>query len=216
VHALAHGRSDEPVKDRGVPLSIGCSKTFRGGLALPRSAFEVAGTVLVPSVALAGGQRLALAPGLAPLMPAFDAGRLGVLMNVGPLVQPTTRAQYFARSVPLPPKLFSHNDQQSTWQSGNPEGAISGWGGRMGDLFAADNAASTFACISTGGTSVFVSGRTTATYQLNSAGPVSITGLSGSLFGSAAASQAAKAPRWCLVSSSRIQAANRSRRQRPS
>ena len=164
--------------------------TVRGGLALPRSAFEVAGTVLVPSVALAGGQRLALAPGLAPLIPAFDAGRLGVLMNVGPLVQPTTRAQYFARSVPLPPKLFSHNDQQSTWQSGNPEGAISGWGGRMGDLFAADNAASTFACISTGGTSVFVSGRTTATYQLNSAGPVSITGLSGSLFGSAAASQA--------------------------
>ena len=41
VHALAHGRSDEPVKDRGVPLSIGCSKTFRGGLAL-RSIADVA------------------------------------------------------------------------------------------------------------------------------------------------------------------------------
>ena len=164
--------------------------TVRGGLALPRSAFEAAGTVLTPSVALAGGQRLALAPGLAPLMPVFDAGRLGVLMNVGPLVQPTTRAQYLARSVPLPSNLFSHNDQQSTWQAGNPEGATSGWGGRMGDVFAADNAASTFACISTGGTSVFVSGRATAQYQLNSTGPVGITGLSGSLFGSAAASQA--------------------------
>ena len=34
VHALAHGRSDEPVKDRGVPLTIGASKTFRGALAL--------------------------------------------------------------------------------------------------------------------------------------------------------------------------------------
>ena len=160
----------------------------RGGLALPRSG--LAGTLLQPSTALSGGRQYALAPGLAPLIPIFDAGRLGVLMNVGPLIQPTTKAQYLARSVPLPPKLFSHNDQQSTWQACNPEGATSGWGGRIGDLFAADNAGSTFACISTGGTSVFVSGLSAVQYQLNSTGPVGINGIGANLFGSSAASQA--------------------------
>jgi DNA polymerase eta len=34
VHRLAHGESDEPVKARDVPNSIGASKTFRGNLAL--------------------------------------------------------------------------------------------------------------------------------------------------------------------------------------
>ena len=31
-----------------------------------------------------------------------------------------------ARSVPLPSKLFSHNEQQSVWQSSAPEGSTSG------------------------------------------------------------------------------------------
>ena len=57
-----------------------------------------------------------------------------VVLNVGTLVQPTSKTQYTAKSVPLPPKLFSHNDQQSFWQASNPEGATSGWGGRIGDL----------------------------------------------------------------------------------
>ena len=96
-------------------------------------------TALTPSVALADGRQYALAPELAPLLPLFNAGHVGVVLNVGTLVQPTTKAQYLAKSVPLPPKLFSHNDQQSVWQSSSPEGAVSGWGGRMGDLFESGN-----------------------------------------------------------------------------
>ena len=34
LFALAHGILDEPVKDREIPLSISCSKTFRGSMAL--------------------------------------------------------------------------------------------------------------------------------------------------------------------------------------
>ena len=68
------------------------------------------------------------------LKPVFDAGRLAVMLNIGPLMQPTTLAQYKAGNVPLPPKLFSHNDQSSLWQSSRPEGATSGWGGRVADL----------------------------------------------------------------------------------
>ena len=65
-------------------------------------------------------------------------------------VQPITKAQYTAGNVPLPPKLFSHNDQQSVWQASNPEGATTGWGGRIGDLFLSSNANAAFTCIKIG------------------------------------------------------------------
>jgi uncharacterized protein (DUF1501 family) len=165
--------------------------TLRSTLAIARS--RLSATVLSPLNPLSGGQQLALAPELAPLLPVFDAGRLGVLLNVGPLVQPTTKAQYSARSVPLPPKLFSHNDQQSVWQSCLPEGATSGWGGRIGDLFAAGNGNATFTCVSVSGNAVYLAGRSAVQYQMSSTGATTITGIGATLFGSAAAAQALRA-----------------------
>jgi uncharacterized protein (DUF1501 family) len=141
--------------------------------------------------AAGGSLQWALAPQLLPLMDAFNAGRMGVLMNVGPLIQPTTREQYFAKSVPLPPKLFSHNDQQSMWQSSTPEGATSGWGGRIGDLFASGNGDATFTCISLSGNAVYLSGKATMQYQLSSSGSVAVRGVvENALFGSRDASNA--------------------------
>ena len=61
--------------------------------------------------------------------------------------------------MPLPPKLFSHNDQQSVWQSSLPEGATSGWGGRIGDQFLSSNATATFTCVNVSGNAVFMSGQ---------------------------------------------------------
>jgi uncharacterized protein (DUF1501 family) len=132
----------------------------------------------------------ALAPGLARLVPLFNAGKLGVLLNVGPLVQPTTKLQYTNKSVKLPPKLFSHNDQQSVWQSSSPEGATSGWGGRMGDLFQASNKHATFTCVNVSGNAVYLSGKSAVQYQVSSNGSVPLSGLKNPLFGSSAASAA--------------------------
>ncbi len=161
--------------------------------SLAYSAGELAATTLVPSLALPGGRQYALAPELAPLLPLFAAGRMGVMLNVGTLVQPTTKAQYTAKSVPLPPKLFSHNDQQSVWQSSAPEGAASGWGGRMGDLFVAGNGNATFTCVNVSGNAVFLSGGTAVQYQVSATGPVAFSGLAAPLFGSAACSSAQQA-----------------------
>ena len=130
---------------------------IRTGIATPRA--NLAATALTPTVALPNGQLLALAPEMTALKSLFDAGKLAVQLNVGPLIQPTTLAQYNAKSVPLPPKLFSHNDQQSTWQASSPEGAINGWGGRLGDMAMSNNGGATFSCISVSGNAVFVSGR---------------------------------------------------------
>ncbi len=132
----------------------------------------------------------ALAPELAPLKPFFDDGRLGVLLNIGTLMQPTTKAQYTAKSVPLPPKLFSHNDQQSFWQSSAPEGATSGWGGRLGDLFMAGNGNATFTCVNVSGNAVYMSGHAAVQYQITSNGSVAMNALKSPLFGSSTASAA--------------------------
>jgi uncharacterized protein (DUF1501 family) len=159
----------------------------RPSLALSRAA--LAATELKPVVALPGGRQYALAPAMAPLMPIFDAGHMAVVLNVGTLVRPTTKAQYTARSVALPPKLFSHNDQQSYWQASNPEGATSGWGGRLGDLFQSGNGTSTLTCINAAGNAVFLTGRTAIQYSVGTNGPIALSGRS-SLFGSTSASAA--------------------------
>ncbi|MDQ2778919.1 MAG: DUF1501 domain-containing protein [Pseudomonadota bacterium] len=149
-------------------------------------------TLLTPTVALPGGLQYALAPELLPLRPIFDARRMAVMLNVGTLVEPTTKLQYTNKSVALPPKLFSHNDQQSVWQSSSPEGATSGWGGRMGDLFEAGNGNATFTCINVSNNAVFLSGKHTVQYQVSTSGPVALRGVKSPLFGSAACSAALK------------------------
>jgi uncharacterized protein (DUF1501 family) len=161
---------------------------LRGALATPRSA--LAGSLLAPATALTGGRQFALAPQLLPLVDLFNNGAMAPLLNIGPLMQPTTKAQYLAKSVPLPPKLFSHNDQQSVWQASLPEGATSGWGGRMGDLFMSGNGQSAFTAVSVSGNAVYLSGRDVAQYQVSSSGSVAINGIGASLYGSSAAAQA--------------------------
>ncbi len=158
---------------------------IRQALATPRDA--LAATALAQIV---DGRQMALAPQLGKLKGLWDAGRLAVQLNVGTLVQPTTLAQYKARSVPLPPKLFSHNDQQSVWQASTPEGATSGWGGRLGDLFLNGNGVSTFTCINVSGNAVFMVGKQAVQYQVSSSGAVAVNGITKPLFGSQACADA--------------------------
>ncbi len=160
---------------------------LRAGVAIDRNLLT--GSVLNPLTNI-GGRQYALAPGLAPLAATFNAGFGTILPNVGTLIEPTTKQQYQNRSVDLPPKLFSHNDQQSFAQSSAPEGAISGWGGRMGDVFASSNGNSTFTCISVSGNAVYLTGRSAVQYQVTTSGPVAINGIRQPLFGSRGASDA--------------------------
>ncbi|MBB3282175.1 DUF1501 domain-containing protein [Mitsuaria sp. BK037] len=165
--------------------------TIRQALTTPRD--QLAATALTPTTALPDGRQMALAPTMTRLKPVFDAGRLAVMLNIGPLMQPTTLAQYKAGNVPLPPKLFSHNDQSSLWQSSRPEGATSGWGGRVADQFLGSNGNATFTCINVSGNAVFMSGGQAVQYQMSSGGAVAINGATRSLFGSAACSEALRA-----------------------
>lgn len=141
-----------------------------GGIALPRA--SLAGTVLTPpqGQVLTDDITYALAPTMPRLKARFDEGTMAPLLNVGPLIAPTTRAQYDNNAVPLPPKLFSHNDQQATWQSSQPEGAPTGWGGRLGDLAQSGNTNAMFTGINVSGNAVFLSGQTAVPYQVSHGG----------------------------------------------
>lgn len=151
---------------------------FYGGV-LP-----AASTILnpVPPGTNASFRLFALHPALAPIRPIWETGRLAALANVGPLIVPTTKAEYRARSVPLPANLMSHNDQQSTWQAGAVEGARRGWGGLMADtMLSANGANAVFTGISLSGNAVFLAGRTAVQYQIttNAQPAIQITALAG-------------------------------------
>ena len=111
----------------------------------------------------------------------FDEGRMAIIANVGTLVVPTSKAQYTARSVPLPPQLFSHNNQQVEWQSSVPEKAFStGWGGRLADLTNAFNANSSISMsISLNGQNSFQVGKNVVQFAVNPSGAIALNASSG-------------------------------------
>lgn len=162
-----------------------------GGIALPRA--SLANTVLQApqGQTLTDDMTLALAPTMPRLKALYDQGAMAPLLNVGPLIAPLTRAQYENGSVPKPAKLFSHNDQQSTWQSSQPEGSPSGWGGRMSDLALTSNTNSMFTAINASGNAVFLSGETAVPYQVSPSGATLFRPLSRNrLYGSGGAADA--------------------------
>ncbi|MEZ5650173.1 MAG: DUF1501 domain-containing protein [Burkholderiaceae bacterium] len=152
-------------------------------IALP-AAGDAGGVLPIAPATAQGGRSFALHPALGDLADLFAAGQAAVLANVGTLIAPMTRDDYDEQRVPRPPKLFSHNDQQSVWQSSRPEGARTGWGGRLGDHSAGLNATSIFTCMSTGENAVWLAGEQTIPFRAGTSGATEIVGLTGSLFGS--------------------------------
>ncbi|MGY0194608.1 DUF1501 domain-containing protein [Leptothrix sp. BB-4] len=131
------------------------------------------------------GAGLALHPCLSQLAQIHDTRRrLAIVANVGPLIRPTTKAQYASPSHARPPKLFSHNDQQNWWQALSPEGARSGWGGRIADALMGGNTQAMFTSVSISGASIWLAGEQARQYQLSNNGAIRIGGTGTTLFGS--------------------------------
>ena len=158
-----------------------------GGIAIPKA--DLAATLLNPTVPLAAGRQYAMHPAMTGMANLFNTGTAAVQLNVGPLIVPLTRTQYNGSNrtlYPIPPKLFSHNDQQSVWQSSSPEGSTVGWGGNLGDLALSSNTNSLFTCISVTGNAVFLSGDSALSYQVSTGGAIAINGVKNSVYGSTA------------------------------
>ena len=127
-----------------------------------------------------GTDPFGLHPAMGGMQTLFESGNAAFVVNVGPLVEPTTKAQYQNRSVLLPSQLFSHNDQQSQWHSLKGAGTSkTGWAGRMADLIRTNVANQKMATnASLSGTSLFQSADETIAYVMGQNGPLQFEGFS--------------------------------------
>jgi uncharacterized protein (DUF1501 family) len=165
---------------------------IRGGtsadaIALPKTSLLPLGATLNDTT-----RSYAMHPNMTGLQSLYGSGQLAIQLNVGPLIVPLNRTQYFADTPanPVPAKLFSHNDQASVWQSSAPEGATVGWGGNIGDLILGANTNSLFTCVSITGNTVFLAGDTALSYQVSQYGAVKIQGTEYNVYDSAAVKNA--------------------------
>jgi len=134
------------------------------------------------------GRTFALNPLLTRVRSLYGNRRIAVVSNVGTLREPTTVAGFKAATNKLPPKLFSHNDQQMVWQSFEPTGATVGWGGRMAEMMAAGNgSAGAFTAVSPNGHALWLNGPTLAPCQISVDGAVRFDNATSPLFDSMSA-----------------------------
>ncbi len=132
---------------------------------------------LNPSNAAAfGGRQFALPEALSPVHQLFNSGQAAIVGNVGPLLEPMNRAQWRNGGARAPDRLFSHNDQQSTWMAAAPEGASFGWGGRLADMAIASraNTNASFTAVSVSGNTVYLNGQEATGFSLGTNGPAQI------------------------------------------
>ncbi|WP_414662774.1 DUF1501 domain-containing protein [Horticoccus sp. 23ND18S-11] len=149
----------------------------RSNLALPRA------NLLPLTPRTSDGRTWGLHPSVTELHRLFGSGQAALLANAGTLVYPTSKTQYTARSVPLPPQLFSHSDQQVQWQHSVPDKPTStGWGGRVADLVNAFNSSDQISMsISIAGKNTFQIGNKVSQYAIGTGGATTLAGSTTSL-----------------------------------
>jgi uncharacterized protein (DUF1501 family) len=118
------------------------------------------------------GRTFGLPRELSGVADMFNAGDAAIIGNVGPLLEPATRDDFETGSALLPKRIFSHNDQQSTWMALGTEGTRLGWGGQFADaMIAADSTMDPlYAAITAGNPDVFLAGDRARAFQIPSVG----------------------------------------------
>jgi uncharacterized protein (DUF1501 family) len=118
-------------------------------------------------------------PNMQPIANLFNAGELAFVANVGTLAFPVSRDEYITGTVPVPPQLFSHADQQTQWQSSVPDRPFTtGWGGRAADLLLAGGygEGQVSMSITISGINSLQVGRDVVQYSVTPEGAVSLNG----------------------------------------
>ena len=122
--------------------NYGAYAASRPGLALPNAGSPNGVLAFNAGPASTPGQTFGIHPNMPEIKGLYDAGKLAVVTNVGPLVEPLKQSEYIGNSKKKPYALFSHSDQVQAWESGRSDIKIStGWGGRAADAVADCNAA---------------------------------------------------------------------------
>jgi len=119
----------------------------------------IAKASLLP-VSPASGGSYGFHPNMPEVQALFNQGKLAVLCNSGPLVEPLTRTTYQNGTGKKPLQLFSHSDQVGLFQTAIANTVSqTGWGGRLADRTNGLNGSATFPSnISIAGINLLLSG----------------------------------------------------------
>lgn len=122
------------------------------GLAIPQAN-------LLPVSPVSGGS-YGFHPNMPEAQALFNSGKLAVLCNNGPLVEPLTKTTYQNGSGKKPLQLFSHSDQVGLFQTAIANSVSqTGWAGRVADKTIGLNGLATFPNnISIAGVNLFLTG----------------------------------------------------------
>lgn len=176
VCVFLHGGNDSfnTVVARDAASHAVYSASRGGNLVIPRG--DALALPLNPLQAADGGGDYGLHPGMQGLQQLFNGGQCAIVANVGPLTYPITRSEYRNGSVPVPPQLFSHNDQTVMWETSLPDSTErTGWGGRAADLLRFANSEQRLStCISLSGANGLQVGREVQPYFMGVNGSRSV------------------------------------------
>src|SRR5215467_7499728 len=122
------------------------------GLAIAKASF-------LPVSPVSGGS-YGFHPNMPEMQNLFNQGKLAVLCNTGPLVEPLTRTTYQNGTGKKPLQLFSHSDQVGLYQTSIANTVSqTGWGGRLADKTQGLNGSATYPSnVSIAGVNLLLSG----------------------------------------------------------
>ena len=117
----------------------------------------------------AGGRLFGIHPSMVRSQQLFNEGKMAFISNVGTLVEPITKDQYWQGQVALPLGLYSHSDQSQQWMTGLPNGRSgTGWGGKVADIIKdMNNSPNISMNLSLSGTNIYQTGETTIEFALD-------------------------------------------------
>jgi uncharacterized protein (DUF1501 family) len=137
------------------------------------------------NMAQAQGSLLSIGDGTFGLHPNFSGlrslcqnGRAAVLGNVGTMIEPVSKVAFENESVQLPPHLFSHNDQQTQWQTAHADSQNNtGWFGRVADLMhgSCNGGTSLSMNLSVIGSNTLQVGQSSVPYGIGADGPIGVS-----------------------------------------
>ena len=145
--------------------------TTRSNLAIPLN-----------DVLSLNGTNHGLHPAMTGVQTLYNQNKLSFISNVGTLIHPITKQEYYDESVDIPLGLFSHADQAQQWQTSIPHDRTAvGWGGKTADLLQSMNGNSNISMnISLAGTNTFQKGTETVEYVIDPYnGAIGIEGYNG-------------------------------------
>ncbi len=135
----------------------------RSNLAIPKTELRQIQVTNTP------GRTFGVHPALKEMQKLFDNGKLTFVSNVGTLLEPTTKDEFYNQTVKLPLGLLSHSDQYQQWQSSiSDQRSTTGWGGKMADLVKDMNQEDQISMnISLAGTNLFQSGNEVIEFSID-------------------------------------------------